>query len=92
MDKLSLHQLNVQFEALMTDYNAKCADYQRREVALMSAQEANTKNIAELTEATKGLVDAWNAANTLQRMVRWVAGFAGGAAILAWVFEFIKGG
>ena len=90
MTEHTLAQLNEQFETLMNDYNARCADYAKREIALMSAQESNTKNIAELTEATKGLVDAWNAANTLQRVVKWFTGFTGIGVFIAWWGDLIK--
>jgi len=87
MEDRTLHQLNEHFDSHLADYRSRCADYERREVALMSAQEANTKSIAELADATKGLVEAWNAANALQRLVKWTAGFAGAGAILVWVTD-----
>ena len=52
---------------------------------------SNAKSIHELTESTKGLVDAWKAttgavtvASAVGRVMKWLAGFAVVGVILKW--------
>lgn len=57
---------------------------------LISAQELNASNIAELTEATKGVVEAWTVANGLSKFLKWLSSFAIIGGIVAWLNGFIK--
>lgn len=66
-------------------YNYYVRQKELRENNLLRSQEINSKNIADLTEATKGLVQAWEAMNTIHKFFRWLAGFAGLGAFIAWV-------
>jgi len=61
---------------------------------LLQCQEQNTQCMKDLTDSTKGLIEAWEAANgavktlsALGRFVKWLSGFAivGGAA--TWTVE-----
>lgn len=60
------------------------------EKRMLLAQEANTTSIAELTAATKGLVELYTTVNTLQRFGKWISGFAFVGVLLAWWNDLIK--
>lgn len=60
----------------ITDYRQFKEEFSARDQALITAQEANTANIAALAEATKGLVIAWDSVIAFQKFIKWVASFA----------------
>ena len=60
---------------------------------LIVAQERNTQSIKELTEASRGLISAWTAANgavtvlaTVGRFLKWLGGFA----IIIALYDYFK--
>lgn len=57
---------------------------------LIGAQELNATNIANLTEATQGVVDAWVVANGLSKFLKWLSSFAIIGASIIWLKDFIK--
>ena len=57
---------------------------------LISAQEINAVNIAQLTEATTGVVEAWTVANGLSKFFRWASSFAIVGVGIVWLKDFIK--
>lgn len=57
---------------------------------LIQAQELNATNIAELTIATQGVVEAWTVANGLSKFLKWLSSFAVIGGIWAWLNGFIK--
>ena len=84
-------KLRERFETHLDDYRAHVLEEERRYFQDMRRQEAMSNNINNLmkslelqAEATKGLVEAWNAANFLQRLVKWVSGFAAIGAFVVW--------
>ena len=74
----------------LDEYRLHILEHEKREQNLLLAQEVNAKNVAELTAATKGLVDAWNAANFLQGFIKWLSGFSIVGALVAWWADLIK--
>ena len=88
-----LQQLDAKLDNHINECNQHRLDYQAREAKMLTAQETNTMHIAKLTESTQGLVDVWNAANTLQKFIKWLSGFtgiAGIAAMIAWWHELVN--
>tara|TARA_R110000772_G_scaffold68760_1_gene152348 strand:+ start:3327 stop:3590 length:264 start_codon:yes stop_codon:yes gene_type:complete len=57
---------------------------------LIQAQELNATNIAQLTEATNGVVEAWTVANGLSKFLKWLSSFAIIGASIIWLKDFIK--
>ena len=60
--------------------------------ALLDAQQNNTASINSLVESTKGLVDAWQAANGVVKLGAAIGSFAkwvGGIAVLGTLFTFM---
>lgn len=62
-------------------------EYKERQLRQDIAHENNLKAIAELTTATKGLVDAWTTASNVQKFVKWLATFAVLGTALAWIIS-----
>lgn len=73
----------------LDEYTQHKKDYLARQLHQDELQLANLKAINDLTKSTQGLVDAWTAANNLQRFVVWASKFAilaGAAAYLSTKF------
>ena len=79
-----LIELRCNIDKHIDEYRLHITEEERRQERIIRAQETNTKNIADLTKATEGLVDAWNAANFLQKCIKWVSGFAIIGALITW--------
>ena len=88
----TLYSLNKKLDDHIEEYNAKCAEHLAWMRGMREAQDANTKNIASLTEATKTMVDISVTAKALQRLTKWLTGFAGVGVIAAWWSDLIKVG
>lgn len=91
-------KLRARFETHLDDYRAHVLEEERRYLQDMQRQEAMANNINNLmkslefqAEATKGLVEAWNAASFLQRFVKWASGFAFIGVLIAWYNDIFKG-
>lgn len=74
----------------LDEYRLDTIEREHRDKQQALAHEANTKNIAELTEAVKPLVDAMTAAMVLQRFIKWTTGFSGVAVFIAWYNDLFK--
>ncbi len=84
-------------------FTQRCEEEERRWDHLMQSQERNAKCIEDLTSSTKGLteatrdiISAWNAANgtvktlsALGRFVKWVSGFAFVGAFIVWAAKHL---
>lgn len=55
-----------------------------KDLSINTQQEKNTVAIAALTKSTQGLVDAWSAAQSFQRFIKWLSGFAILVALVSW--------
>ena len=83
------------------DFHRHCEDEEKRWDHLIVAQERNTKSIEELTTSTKALTEstrdivaAWNAANgtvktmsALSKFIKWLSGFAFVGIFFAWLVD-----
>ena len=65
-------------------------DIRRHEVYLV-AQQQNTEGLKELTKvvsalekSTRGMVEVYRTANSLQRFVKWIAAFAVVSVVITW--------
>lgn len=90
-----LLRLRTRLDNHIDDYRAHILEEERRYMKDMQMQEALANNIASLmkalelqVEATKGLVEAWNAASFLQKFIKWCSGFAAVGMFLAWYNDF----
>ena len=68
------------------------ASDERRAEKLTEALENNSKAIADLTEATKGLVESWRAVSVLQRFLTWATQFSVIGAAVAWLYSLLHVG
>jgi transketolase len=87
------------------EFQTHCEDEEKRWSHLIEAQERNTKCIEdlttstrELTESTRDIVSAWNAANgtvktmsALGKFIKWLSGFAFLGGFLTWLFKQFPG-
>lgn len=83
-----MKKLRKRFEVHLDEHRVDAAEYQELQLRQSLAHEEAMKNISELTVATKGLVDAWNAASTIQRFFKWLSGFAVLVAIITWAVGY----
>ena len=79
------------------EYKKHCEDEEKRWDHLIVAQERNTQSIKELTEATRDIVNVWQAADgTIKTMsvfgkfVKWLSGFAVIGVAVKWLFDHFK--
>lgn len=82
--------LTQRFEEHLIECAQKDAAVDARLDKLIEAQEMNASNIAHLTEATNGVVEAWTVANGLSKFLKWLSSFAILGGIIAWLNGFIK--
>lgn len=88
-------KLRTRLDSHIDDYRAHILEEERRYIQDMQKQDAIANNIDNLikslelqVEATKGLVDAWNAATFLQKFIKWCSGFAAVGVFFAWYNDF----
>jgi len=88
-------KLRTRLETHLQDYRDHILEEEKRYFQDMQRQDAMSANIEQLVkalqlqaDATKGLVEAWNAANFLRRAVIWASGFAGIGALIVWYNDF----
>lgn len=79
------------------EYNIHRETEDKRWKDLMLVQERNNQSIKELTESTRDLISAWDAAtgtvramSALGKFVKWLSGFAIIGVIANWFVEYIK--
>ena len=84
MSETTVAELKKEFDSHLKKH--KDCELKNKEIMLEinQQQKLNTEAIAELTTSTQGLVDAWTAANTLSKFMKWLASFAIVATGLAW--------
>lgn len=89
-----LASLTHRFEEYLIKRDLKDKAADARLDKLLTTQEVNSANIAELTKATKGVVEAWTVANGLSKFVKWLSSFAVVTAVVGgliiWLKDFIK--
>ena len=69
----------------------RAADEKRLD-RLTTALESNCKAVADLTEATRGLVESWRAMSTFQKFLTWATQFAVIGSAAAWLYSLIYAG
>ncbi len=92
--KLLQQQLDIHIQ----EYTEHRAKEEERWDHLITAQEKNTQCILELTDSTKDLVTAWQAANSTVKVVSVIGGFikwvvgVGAFVVAAWLWFTGKSG
>lgn len=76
--------LQEEFKQHKEAFAAHLKENEERWEMLVRMQEQNTAAIQQLTHSTQGLVDAWLAANTLQKFIKWASSFAILGGFIAW--------
>lgn len=76
---MSLVELETKVDNHLTEYDKRC---KRQDEAYDKTMEA----INKLTESTQGIVEAWTAANSFQRFIKWVSSFAVVGAVITWFY------
>lgn len=79
-----LTELVTTMAAKQSEILAYIEEDEKRWAHLMIAQETNTAAITALTEATRGIIEAWKAAILFQKFIRWLSGFTIIAVVIAW--------
>tara|TARA_R110002153_G_scaffold150049_2_gene301633 strand:+ start:2490 stop:2771 length:282 start_codon:yes stop_codon:yes gene_type:complete len=74
----------------LVECNKRSMEVDVRLDKLIQAQELNATNIADLTKATQGVVEAWTVANGLSKFLKWLSSFAIIGASIIWLKDFIK--
>tara|TARA_R110000824_G_scaffold14962_1_gene63297 strand:+ start:2515 stop:2763 length:249 start_codon:yes stop_codon:yes gene_type:complete len=82
--------MSEDWEKAMAALTARVEDQDARLDKLIEAQEINATNIANLTEATTGVVEAWTVANGLSKFLKWLSSFAIIGVGFIWLKDFIK--
>ena len=83
-------QLTKRLEQHLLEHAQKDATINARLDKLIQAQELNATNIASLTKATNGVVEAWTVANGLSKFLKWLSSLALIGGALIWLSNFIK--
>lgn len=81
-----MEHLNRRFEDHLLEEQLYRKEYLLRQERQELNHEKNMEAIAALAEATKGVVEIWKVANSLQRFFRWLGGFSALAVILTYIF------
>ena len=83
-----------EFHTHCDSFRRHCDEEDRRWGQLITVQEYNTFAIKELTESTRDLIRAWQAANgtvkvmsVVGRFVKWLAGFAVVGTVVKWFID-----
>lgn len=72
------------------EYTMHRQEYLERQAHQDVAHENNMKAIAELTSATKDVVDAWAVANGFQKFIKWLGGFGIVGVLGLWIADMFK--
>lgn len=72
------------------EYTMHRQEYLERQAYQDVAHENNMKAIAELTSATKDVVDAWAVANGFQKFIKWLGGFGIVGVLGLWIADMFK--
>ncbi len=79
------------------EYKSHIENDKKRWENLIIVQERNTQSIKELTESTRDLILAWQAAtgtvktmSAIGRFVKWLGGFAILGTLIKWVIDYGK--
>ena len=82
--------LTTRFEEHLIECSRRDKAVDARLDKLIEAQELNATNIAKLTEATNGVVEAWVVANGLSKFLKWLSSLAIIGVGIVWLKDFIK--
>ena len=85
-----MKELNRRFEDHLDDYRVHIAEDVEKHRRQDEMHERNLQAIADLTEATKGVVEGWIVANGLQRFAKWLGGFAFFAAAIVFFSKYFS--
>lgn len=89
MDK-DVEQLQIRLNQHISDYEMNRVRDEARWEQVLQSQEANAKEIADLTKSTKSLVQAWQATSTIGSFARWLGGFAVIGVAMQWIGDHMK--
>lgn len=78
-----IKKLRKRFEKHMDEHRLDNKDYNERQLKQDIAQASTLKAIADLTEAVKPLVDGVTVLVVIQKLVKWLSGFAFIGVIIA---------
>lgn len=77
------------FDSHITEFKNHELEERDRWAKLLAITETNAKSVCDLTEATRGVVEAWQTSANVGRFVKWLSGFAVlGAAYTWWIKNF----
>tara|TARA_R110000824_G_scaffold313775_2_gene500556 strand:+ start:2476 stop:2766 length:291 start_codon:yes stop_codon:yes gene_type:complete len=89
-EEVTMQVLTNRLEAHLKSHEVLAKELDERIERVIRAQELNATNIADLTTATQGVVEAWTVANGLSKFLKWLSSFAIIGGIYAWLNGFIK--
>lgn len=77
--------LRERFETHLEEHRIDAVEYAERQVRQDIAHEKNMEAIAKLTEATQQVVDAWEVAIGISKLIKYLASFASLGIFLIWI-------
>lgn len=86
-----LIKLHRKVDNHIMDYKQHVAENELCYIRQTEQHEKNMEAIAHLTQSTQGVVDAWSAASSFQRFVKWLSGFALIGIAITWFSDKISG-
>ena len=97
-DNPTIILLQQKLDEHIEEYKSHIEDDKKRWDNFFIAQERNTQSITNLTESTRDLISAWEAATgTVKTMsaiggfVKWLGGFAILGTLIKWIIDYGKG-
>lgn len=78
-------KLRERFETHLEEHRLDAVEYAERQARQDAAHEKNMEAIANLTESTQRVVDAWNVGLGIGKLIKWAASFIPLVLFLLWV-------
>jgi hypothetical protein len=82
-----VNNLRRRLDDHITEHKTRDEEYEARQIRQDELHQQNMEAIADLTSATKDVVDAWVVANGLQRFVKWLSGFSFLGVVAAYLYK-----
>ena len=83
-----IKRLRKRFEQHMSEHRLDEADYIARQLKQDLASDKNLEAIAKLTESVKPLVEGVIVLVVLQKLIKWLSGFAFLGVIISWTLGY----
>ena len=89
-DDVDVIVVQRQLQQHIDDCEVRHGQHDERLSQLLTSQEKTNDCIRDLSDSTKGLVDAWQTANGMGRFIKWVSSLGIAGAGLLWLVEHFQ--